>query len=364
MVTTPSQTLNLATVLSVTPHWLVVLRNTGLRHSAYEAAAIGWGLLTALSRLAAAAAAAVLNQLELIRVIALYTLVSAVGSSNSQGGVGLCADVGLCVLDVAYRSYVQIVHIVRGRAAEKIFTVIVRVLLETSASHCFFSFFFSFFSLKDKGWPACDWPALLQHSHLAPALGSAHTTGHQIWPPGSYAKRRWPTFFVHLATVLPRWPKKLSASQSVLAATCVLSNCRWDSQICVLVSPEDLLLPVLVYPASAGTRCDSPHSTVISSDNLVLPVFVFFSRWDSLKEPVKIAMIGKYTALSDAYLSVIKALQHACMAAGLKLSLDWVEAQYLEPEAKETDAAKYETSWQQVRLNIAALYMSLPRMDS
>jgi CTP synthase (UTP-ammonia lyase) len=103
---------------------------------------------------------------------------------------------------------------------------------------------------------------------------------------------------------------------------------------------------------------------VISSDNLVLPVFVFFSRWDSLKEPVKIAMIGKYTALSDAYLSVIKALQHACMAAGLKLSLDWVEAQYLEPEAKETDAAKYETSWQQVRLNIAALYMSLPRMDS
>jgi CTP synthase (UTP-ammonia lyase) len=25
-------------------------------------------------------------------------------------------------------------------------------------------------------------------------------------------------------------------------------------------------------------------------------------------------MIGKYTALSDAYLSVIKALQHACMA--------------------------------------------------
>uniref|UniRef100_A0A383WIW8 CTP synthase n=1 Tax=Tetradesmus obliquus TaxID=3088 RepID=A0A383WIW8_TETOB len=72
-------------------------------------------------------------------------------------------------------------------------------------------------------------------------------------------------------------------------------------------------------------------------------------RWDSLKDPVKIAMIGKYTALSDAYLSVIKALQHACMAAGMKLQLDWVEAQYLEPEAKETDAAKYETSWQQVR---------------
>jgi hypothetical protein len=35
---------------------------------------------------------------------------------------------------------------------------------------------------KDKGWPACDWPALLQqHSHLAPTLGSAHILYN--WPP-------------------------------------------------------------------------------------------------------------------------------------------------------------------------------------
>ena len=39
--------------------------------------------------------------------------------------------------------------------------------------------------------------------------------------------------------------------------------------------------------------------------------------------PVRIVLIGKYTVLSDAYLSVIKALQHACMAAGLKLQLQW-----------------------------------------
>jgi hypothetical protein len=90
---------------------LVVLRNTGLRQSADEAAAIGWGLLTAPSRLAAAA---VLNQPQLVQVITLYTMVSAVGSSNSEGGVGLCADVGLFVLDVPYRSNMQIVHTSRG----------------------------------------------------------------------------------------------------------------------------------------------------------------------------------------------------------------------------------------------------------
>ena len=36
--------------------------------------------------------------------------------------------------------------------------------------------------------------------------------------------------------------------------------------------------------------------------------------------------------LSDAYLSVIKALQHACLAASRKLDISWVEASNLELE--------------------------------
>jgi CTP synthase len=71
-------------------------------------------------------------------------------------------------------------------------------------------------------------------------------------------------------------------------------------------------------------------------------------RWDSLKDPVHIVLIGKYTVLSDAYLSVIKALQHACMASGMKLQLEWVEAQHLEPEAQQQHPDKYEKSWKQV----------------
>lgn len=54
---------------------------------------------------------------------------------------------------------------------------------------------------------------------------------------------------------------------------------------------------------------------------------------DALEENVTIAMVGKYTDLSDAYLSVIKALQHAAMAADRKLTIDWLEAGDLEPEA-------------------------------
>ena len=59
-------------------------------------------------------------------------------------------------------------------------------------------------------------------------------------------------------------------------------------------------------------------------------------RWDALSAVVKIAMVGKYTGLSDAYLSVLKALQHACLAANRKLDVQWVEASHLEPAALVT----------------------------
>ncbi|GAX75826.1 hypothetical protein CEUSTIGMA_g3269.t1 [Chlamydomonas eustigma] len=72
-------------------------------------------------------------------------------------------------------------------------------------------------------------------------------------------------------------------------------------------------------------------------------------RWDSLTELVNITLIGKYTGLSDAYLSVIKSLQHACMDAKFKLKIDWVEATSLEPGTEESDPALYEASWQKLR---------------
>ena len=49
-------------------------------------------------------------------------------------------------------------------------------------------------------------------------------------------------------------------------------------------------------------------------------------RLDELTEDVHIAMVGKYTGLSDAYLSVIKSLQHAALAVGRRLTIDWIEA--------------------------------------
>ncbi len=64
---------------------------------------------------------------------------------------------------------------------------------------------------------------------------------------------------------------------------------------------------------------------------------------DTLTDEVHIAMVGKYTDLSDAYLSVIKSLQHAAMAVDRKLVIDWIEASHLEPEwDKDESAAAWE----------------------
>jgi CTP synthase len=67
---------------------------------------------------------------------------------------------------------------------------------------------------------------------------------------------------------------------------------------------------------------------------------------DTLKEEVHIAMVGKYTDLSDAYLSVIKSLQHAAMAVDRKLVIDWIEASHLEAD---WDVSENDTAWATLR---------------
>ena len=48
------------------------------------------------------------------------------------------------------------------------------------------------------------------------------------------------------------------------------------------------------------------------------------------KETVKIAVVGKYVELLDAYMSVREALQHAGLANGVDLEIDWIHSVDLE----------------------------------
>jgi len=54
------------------------------------------------------------------------------------------------------------------------------------------------------------------------------------------------------------------------------------------------------------------------------------SRTLEAERRVRIAIIGKYIKLQDAYLSVVEALGHAAGANGVKVDLDWVDSEELE----------------------------------
>ncbi|KAH0883023.1 hypothetical protein HID58_059119, partial [Brassica napus] len=60
---------------------------------------------------------------------------------------------------------------------------------------------------------------------------------------------------------------------------------------------------------------------------------------------VRIAVVGKYTDLSDAYLSVLKALMHASVAFGKKLVVDLVPSPDLEKTTKKENSCAYKAAW-------------------
>jgi len=77
------------------------------------------------------------------------------------------------------------------------------------------------------------------------------------------------------------------------------------------------------------------------------------SKWNILAErsehpfeEVKIAIVGKYTKMEDAYFSVIKSLRHSALAVKRKLTIKWVEADHLEEVTRGIEPIKYHEAWQ------------------
>jgi CTP synthase len=63
------------------------------------------------------------------------------------------------------------------------------------------------------------------------------------------------------------------------------------------------------------------------------------SHWKTLvdrlhqpKQPIEIAIVGKYVRLTDAYLSVVEALRHAALENGGDLNLRWINSEDVTPQ--------------------------------
>ena len=66
------------------------------------------------------------------------------------------------------------------------------------------------------------------------------------------------------------------------------------------------------------------------------------SDWENLvhnlrnpQKTIKVALVGKYIDLGDAYLSVVEALRHACIEKNALLDLKWVSAEQIEENSAE-----------------------------
>ncbi len=56
------------------------------------------------------------------------------------------------------------------------------------------------------------------------------------------------------------------------------------------------------------------------------------NRINGLEEQVTVALVGKYTALKDAYISVLEALNHGGISNQVEVNIRWIDAEQLEKE--------------------------------
>lgn len=75
----------------------------------------------------------------------------------------------------------------------------------------------------------------------------------------------------------------------------------------------------------------------------------FANKVDSLVTPVRIGVVGKYTGLSDSYLSVLKALKHSSIVCDRNLHVQWIDSANLEPVVKSSAPHKFEEAWEALR---------------
>ncbi|KAG6507611.1 hypothetical protein ZIOFF_032961 [Zingiber officinale] len=114
------------------------------------------------------------------------------------------------------------------------------------------------------------------------------------------------------------------------------------------------LVPVLNV---VGEQEQKAHEALIKTLNLqgivkepLLEEWSVHARiCDALHDPVRIAIVGKYTGLSDSYISVLEALLHASTACKKKLVVDWVPSSDLEDNTTLEALELHKAAWKQLK---------------
>ncbi|PHH78522.1 hypothetical protein CDD80_6711 [Ophiocordyceps camponoti-rufipedis] len=137
----------------------------------------------------------------------------------------------------------------------------------------------------------------------------------------------------------------------------IAQNCQIEAEQVVAVRDMPTIYQVPILLEQQGLLELLRHALILDkvplSPALVTKGAETWKKWNAIiprehTEKIDIALVGKYVELPDAYLSVVKSLEHSAMRCGRKLNLVWIDAEQLEDKAKEADPVGFYKAWHQV----------------
>ena len=171
--------------------------------------------------------------------------------------------------------------------------------------------------------------SLFIHVTLVPYL---HGSGEHKSKPTQHSVKELQGMGIHPDLIVLRCNEPLE--ESILHKIAMFCNVRPD---CVF---ENRTLPVL-YEAPLMLEKQNISSVVCRELGIEAPE-PNLAEWAEMvervrapKKKVTIGLVGKYTELHDAYLSVAEALRHAGCALGAEVDIRWIDSEKVTDEAAE-----------------------------
>ncbi|HHX30530.1 MAG TPA: CTP synthase [Clostridiaceae bacterium] len=122
---------------------------------------------------------------------------------------------------------------------------------------------------------------------------------------------------------------ELPLDESIREKLALFCNVRMDSVIQNVDCDSVYELPLIFEKEGfAQVVCDRLGLT--SSEPFLDDWISLVEKAKAGREPLNIALVGKYIELQDAYYSVVEALDHAGIALGLEPVIDWISSEELE----------------------------------
>ncbi|OEH73572.1 CTP synthase [Cyclospora cayetanensis] len=112
-------------------------------------------------------------------------------------------------------------------------------------------------------------------------------------------------------------------------------NCENIYKVPLLLEDQELSTRLIQRLGLDSKELQSRSSSAVSLGGWRMMAERLLMASPGSPKSVCIGIVGKYTGLTDSYLSVLKALEHAAMEAGLGLALKWIESSSLEDEKGE-----------------------------